>query len=121
VSTPLTSNDVALQLAKLSRQLDELVQEIGRAEIAAVNAREDFTLAHSKAFLSAKGPMDIRKHQAIEDTHTHRLAAELAEASVRGLRRQIDSVRLRSASMWAGLLGAALRAETSLAGSGVAP
>lgn len=115
MTQPLTASDVAAHLAKLARQLDELVQEIGRAEVAAVNAREDFTLAHSRAFLQAKGPMDIRKHQAIEDTHTHRLAAELAEATVRGLRRQIDSVKVRIDVGRS--VGAAMRAEVSLAGS----
>jgi len=110
----LTANDVALQLAKLSRQLDELVHEIGRAEVAAVNAREDYTLALSKAFLRAEGPMDVRKHQSIETTHTERLAAETAEAVVRGLRRQIDTVRVRIDVGRS--VGAAVRSEISLAG-----
>ena len=110
----LTANDVALQLAKLSRQLDELVREIGQAEIAAVNAREDYTLVLSKAFLRAEGPMDVRKHVAIEATHRERLAAETAEAVVRGLRRQIESVRVRIDVGRS--VGAAVRSEISLAG-----
>ena len=113
MTQPLTATEVAAQLAKLSRQLDELVQEIGRAEIEAVNAREDFTLAHSKAFLRTEGAMDIRKHVAIESTHPQRLAAELAEATVRGLRRQIDSVKVRIDVGRS--VGAAMRAEVSLA------
>lgn len=119
MSAPLTASDVAAHLAKLSRQLDELVQEIGRAEITAVNAREDYTLALSTAFLRAEGAMDIRKHVSIESTHQQRLAAELAEATVRGLRRQIDSVRMRVDVGRS--LGAAIRAETGLAGAGMAP
>lgn len=114
MSGVLTSNDVALQLARLARQLDELVQEIGRAEIDAVNAREDFTLALSQAFLRAEGPMDIRKHLSIEATHVERLAAETAEAVVRGLRRQIDTVRVRIDVGRS--VGAALRSEISLVG-----
>lgn len=117
MSVPLTAAAVSEHLAKLSRQLDDLVQQIDTAEKEAVNAREDYTLAHSRAFLAAEGPMDVRKHTAIEQTHTERLAAELAEATVRGLRRQLDSVRVRidvGRSM-----GAALRAEVSLAGSAV--
>lgn len=111
--------DVAAQLAKLSRQLDELVQEIGRAEHAAVNVREDYTLAHSRAFLAADGPMDVRKHVAIEATHVERLAAETAEAVVRGLRRQIESAKLRIDVGRS--LNAAVRAEAALSGSGVTP
>lgn len=114
MTAPLTSNDVALQLARLSRQLDELVRQVGEAEVHAVNAREDFTLAHSQAFLRAEGPMDVRKHLAIEATHVQRLAAELAEATVRGLRRQIDSTRVRIDVGRS--VGAAVRSEMGLAG-----
>lgn len=114
MSGPLTSNDVALQLARLARSLDALIASIGQAETDAVNAREDYTLALSKAFLRAEGPMDVRKHQSIADTHTERLAAETAEALVRGLRRQIDSVRVRVEIGRS--LGAAIRAEVGLAG-----
>lgn len=113
MSGPLTSTDVATQLAKLSRQLDELVHAIGAAEVDAVNAREDHTLAHAKAFLRAEGPMDVRKQLAIESTHDERLAAELAEATVRGLRRQIESTRIRIDVGRS--VGAALRAEVGLA------
>ena len=119
MSDVLTSTDVATQLAKLSRQLDELVQEIGRADIVAVNAREDHTLALSRAFLQAEGAMDVRKHVSIEATHMQRLAAELAEATVRGLRRSIDSVRVRIDVGRS--VGAAMRAETALASAAGAP
>lgn len=114
MTAPLTSNDIAAHLATLSRQLDALVQDIGSAETAAVNAREDYTLALSKAFLRAEGAMDIRKHVSIEATHSERLAAELAEATVRGLRRSIDSVRVRIDVGRS--VGAATRAEMGLAG-----
>lgn len=114
MTAPLTSSDIASQLASLSRQLDSLVREIGEAETAAVNAREDYTLSLSKAFLSAEGAMDVRKHTSIEATHVERLAAELAEAKVRGLRRQIESVKLRVDVGRS--LGAALRAETGIVG-----
>jgi hypothetical protein len=119
VSAPLTANDVAAQLAKLARQLDDLVRAIGHAETEAVNRREDYTLALSRAFLRAEGAMDVRKHQSIADTHAERLAAETAEALVRGLRRQIDSTRIRVDIGRS--LGAALRAEIGLAGAGGAP
>lgn len=119
MSAPLTANEVASHLAKLARQLDDLVREIGQAEIVAVNAREDHTLALSKAFLRAEGAMDIRKHVSIEATHLERLAAELAEATVRGLRRSIDSVRVRIDVGRS--VGAALRSEMSLASAAGAP
>ena len=117
MNDPMTASDVALQLAKLARQLDDLVRQIGRAETDAVNKREDYTLAHAKAFLAAQGAMDVRKQVAIEQTHVERLAAETAEAVVRGLRRQIDTVRVRIDVGRS--LGAAVRAEISLASNGV--
>lgn len=113
----LTSSQIAEQLAKLSKLLDELVSTIAAAEALAVDAREDYTLAHSKAFLRAEGPMDVRKHAAIVATHDERLQAEVAEATVRGLRRQIDSVKMRVDVGRS--LGAALRAEVGIAGSAV--
>lgn len=113
MTAPLTSSDVAAHLASLSRQLDSLVREIADAERAAVNAREDYTLAQARAFLSAEGAMDVRKYGSIEATHGERLAAELAEATVRGLRRSIDSTRIRIDVGRS--VGAALRAEVGLA------
>lgn len=115
----LTPNAVAKQLAQLARQLDDLVDAIDDAEKRAVNAREDFTMSYAAAFLSAEGSMDIRRHLATERTHDTRLAAELAEQLVKGIRRQIDSVRIRIDVGRS--LGAALRAEASLAGSGYQP
>jgi len=110
----MTPNDVVLHLTRLAEELRNLV-----GEIEAVNAREDFTPALSKAFLTATGAMDMRKHHSVVATHVERIAAELAEARVRGLRRQIDSVKVRidiGRSM-----GTTLRSEISLAGRGDAP
>lgn len=116
MNRPLTSNDVAHQLANLARDLDALVKQLDAAEREAVNKREDHTLALSRAFLTAQGPMDIRKHQSIADTHEQRLAAELAEATVRGIRRQIDSIKVRIDVGRS--VGAAVRTEINLAGVG---
>lgn len=112
----LTAAGVSEHLAALGRELDRLIKQIAEAETAAVNAREDFTLAHAQAFLRAEGAMDVRKYTAIEATHVQRIAAELAEAEVRGLRRSIESVRVRIDVGRS--VGAAMRAEVSLAGSG---
>ena len=110
----LTPNSVVSQLAELGRALDKGVDALEKAETAAVNAREDYTLALSKAFLRAEGAMDFRKHKAIEQTHDERLAAETAEAVVRGLRRQIDSIKTRIDIGRS--VGVALRAEIDLTG-----
>lgn len=111
----LTPNSVAKQLAELGRELDRAVASLEAAEIEAVNLREDYTLAQSQAFLRAEGAMDFRKHKAIEATHSERLAAETAEAVVRGLRRQIDSIKTRIDIGRS--VGVALRAEIDLSGA----
>lgn len=92
---PLTPNAVAAQLVELSRKLDQLVQAMDSAELDALHKREDYTVAHSEAFLAAEGPVDRRKHRAIIDTHAERLAAELAEREAKRLQRQIDAVKKR--------------------------
>lgn len=112
MSEMLTPNGVVQQLLSLARELAELSEGMDQLEIDAVNAREDFTMAHAQAFLGAEGAMDIRRYTAVEATHHERLAAETAEALVRGRKRQLDTLRVRvevgrSAA-------AALRAEMSL-------
>lgn len=111
----MTPNDVVMQLAQLSRDLDATVRSLDIADRQAVNSREDYTLSYAKAFLAADGAMDVRRYQATVDTHAERLAAEAAEQVVRGLRRQVESIKVRidvgrSAS-------SALKAELSLAGA----
>jgi len=110
----LTAHQVAENLQKLALKLDELVDQIDQAEKAAVNAREDYTMAYAKEFLAADGSMDVRRYKATEATHAERIAAELAEQTVKGLRRQIESVRMRIDVGRS--LGAAIRAEAGLAG-----
>jgi hypothetical protein len=119
MSEQLTPSLVASNLAKLARQLDDLVAAIDDAEVRAVNSREDYTMAYARAFLTSEGSMDVRRHLATEGTHDTRLAAELAEQLVKGIRRQIDSTRIRIDVGRS--LGAALRAEAGLAGSGYQP
>jgi hypothetical protein len=91
----MTPNSVALALAQLGRDLDATVKSLDVADRQAVTAREDFTVAYARAFLKADGAMDVRRYQATVDTHAERLAAEAAEQVVRGLRRQVESIKVR--------------------------
>lgn len=107
--TPLTVTQNLLQLA---RELADLSSGLNDLEQTAVEKREDYTLALSKAYLCAEGPVEQRKHEAIVATHAERLSAETAEALVRGRKRQLDTLKVRidvgrSAA-------AALRAEIDL-------
>ena len=116
MNQPLNAHEIAKQLAERSRELDEVVSQLDEAEREAINRREDHTQAYAKAFLAAQGAMDIRRHIATENTHESRLAAELAEQHVRALNRQVQSVRTRIDV--GRTLGATVRAEVSLGGSG---
>lgn len=109
-----TANDVALHLASLARDLDAAVRTLNTADADSVRRREDFTLAYARAFLRSEGAMEVRKQIATEQTSAERLAAEVADQIVRGLRRQVDALRIRIDVGRS--LGAAVRAEAALAG-----
>lgn len=119
MSGQITPNGVALQLGQLARDLDDVTKELNEADRDSVTLREDYTLAYARAFLRAEGAMEARKQIAIELTTGERLAAEAADQVVRGLRRQIDTLKVRIDVGRS--VGTAMRAELSLAGSGVTP
>ena len=108
----ITPNDVVSGLLNLARELAELSTGLEKLERDAVESREDFTLTYSTAYLKADGTVEERKHRAVMQTSDERIKADLAEALVRGRKRQLDTLRVRidvgrSAA-------AALRAEMNL-------
>lgn len=114
---PQTGNDVVLGLTKLSRRLEDVTNALNEKDEEATRKRAAHTLANSEAFMRAEGSMDIRKHKAIIETHDLRFAAELAEMEVRGLNRSSKTLMARidvGRSM-----GAAVRSDASIAGSGI--
>lgn len=115
----LTPGQIAAELAKLARELAGTVAAIEAAERESVQKRAGFDLAFSQEFLKAEGSMDVRKHQAVVATHRLRLDADMADAVVRHLRRQIDAVKVRIDTGRS--VGAAVRAEMQLAGSEEGP
>lgn len=115
-AVPQNSNEVVVHLGSLSRQLDETTQQLNEADVAAVNSRETAKLAEAKAFLAAEGSVDARKNQAIVQTHDVRLAADVADALVRGLIRTVRT--LQSRIDVGRTYGATLRSEIALSGSG---
>src|SRR5262245_2484585 len=117
MTAPMTPNDVAAQLAKLARDLDETVRVIHAADREAVELRAAADLAYSRSFMAAGGSMELRKHYALEATHDQRLAADVAEEVVRHLRRRIDALRIRIEVGRS--VGAAIRTELNLAQMGV--
>jgi hypothetical protein len=111
----LTPQSVTNRLRQLDQELGGVVAALESAENDAILKRGAFDLAHSKAFLSAQGSMDLRKHQALVDTHELRMAADVADAVVRHLRRRIDQIKT---SIECGRsMNSALKAEIGLVGA----
>lgn len=119
MSGQMTANDIALNLAQLARDLDSAVATLQTAERDAVEKRAAADLALSRAFMGAQGSMDLRKHQAVVETHQARLDADVADALVRHLRRRIDALKTRIDVGRS--LGAAIRAEVALGQAGYEP
>lgn len=114
MKVPENTNEVALNLAKLSRRLDEVKDELNRADMDHVYKRESAKLAEAHAYLEAEGSIEARKKQTDVATHEVRLAAEVAEATVRGLARTMKT--LQSRIDVGRTLGAGIRAEASMTG-----
>lgn len=103
-----------MQLAALARDLDQTVKALEQADRDATGKRAAFDLAFSRAFLSADGSVDARKHQAVIQAHRLREDADVADAVVRHLRRRIDALKTRIDVGRS--FASALKAELSLAG-----
>ncbi|MEU7980525.1 hypothetical protein AB0B63_18575 [Micromonospora sp. NPDC049081] len=119
MSAPANATDVARQLAKLSLDLDATVEQLEVADRDATEKRAASELAFSRAFMSAEGSVETRKHLAVIATHDIRLETEVADALVRHLRRRVDAIKTRIEVGRS--YGAAIRAEVALAGSGMTP
>ena len=94
MTTP-TANDVVLLLARLGRELDAKQGEISRLDEEAVRLRSRYEITLSRAFLTAEGPMDVRKHQSIIDAAAYKLDAEIADQKLRAARESIRVLRDR--------------------------
>jgi len=117
MSAPATATDVALQLARLARDLDDTVHQMQEADQDATAKRAAFDLAFSRAFIAAQGSVETRKHLAVVDTHQARLEAEVADALVRHLRRRVDAIKTRIDVGRS--YSAAIRAEITLGNTGM--
>lgn len=118
-AAPANATEVALQLARLARELDDTVRALESADRESVEKRAAFDLAFSRAFLSAEGSIDGRKHQATVATYDQRVSADVADTVVRHLRRRVDAIKTRIDVGRS--YGAAVRAEIALGNAGGEP
>lgn len=91
----ITPTTAVLELARLSRQLDEAGYRIKDAELEAVRAKHEYTVEKAKEFLKSEGSVQAREATALIATETLRLASELAEAELRILRSDIRVIEGR--------------------------
>lgn len=115
--TPQTTNEVGLALAKLGRDLDSCKDRLNDADMEATIAQETRKVEEAKALVAAEGRTgEERKAQATIATHEIRLDAEVKDAIVRGLVREMKT--LQSRIDVGRTLGAGIRKETELGGYG---
>jgi hypothetical protein len=119
MTNPSTATDVAANLARIARQLDQAVTDLRTLDEEAVRACSRFEVTFAKSFLQHEGAMDVRKQQAIIETEKEKFDAEIADQRVRSQRALIDSLKVRIDVGRS--YGTALRSEIALAGSGIAP
>lgn len=112
-------NDIAARLMDLSRLLDRATTTIEDLDADAVRKRHDYELNFSKAFLNSTGSVDARKHHAVIETEHEKLAAEVADAALRACKTRIATLKVQIDTGRS--LSSAIKAELSLAGSGVTP
>lgn len=95
MTEPLSLNRIASHLAALAGDLSTTVKQLEQVDRDLVEKRGAYDLAYSRAFLAAAGSVDARKHKAVIDTHDQRMAADLADAMVRHLKRRVDEIKTR--------------------------
>jgi hypothetical protein len=119
MSAPPDLARIADRLGALSRDLDKQTDDAEQLDRAAVELQHDYLIAYARAFLSAEGAMDVRKQKAVLETAQKRLDAEIAEAKLRACKSRISTIKVQIDTGRS--LGAAVRAEVSLAGNGMQP
>ena len=94
--TDVTPTTAVLELAKLSRLLDDAGYRLKEAERKAVNTEHAYRVAKAKALLAVQdGTVPEREAQALLRVDAERLAAKLAEAELRILRSDIRILEAR--------------------------
>lgn len=110
---------VAQHLGDLALELDRLVKAIGEEDQIATVQREQYLRAYAKVWRDTTGSVEFRKQTAMSFTAEERMAAEMADCTVRDLRRKIDALRVRIDVGRS--YGAAVRAEVELVKSPMSP
>ena len=110
----ITPNSAVMEMARLSRQLDELGFRLKAAEREAVNTEHRYRVEKAKALLAVdEGTVPEREAKSLLAVESERLAAKLAVAELSILRREIQIAETRI-DVGRSVVGV-LRMEASLA------
>ena len=110
----ITPNSAVMEMARLSRQLDELGFRLKAAEREAVNTEHRYRVEKAKALLAVdEGTVPEREAKSLLAVESERLAAKLAAAELSILRREIQIAETRI-DVGRSVVGV-LRMEASLA------
>ena len=92
----ITPNSAVMEMARLSRQLDELGFRLKAAEREAVNTEHAYRVAKAKALLAVdEGTVPEREAKSLLATQEQRLAAKLAAGELSILRKEIQIAETR--------------------------
>ena len=110
----ITPNSAVMEMARLSRQLDELGFRLKAAEREAVKTEHRYRVEKAKALLAVdEGTVPEREAKSLLAVESERLAAKLAAAELSILRREIQIAETRI-DVGRSVVGV-LRMEASLA------
>lgn len=105
----MTPNEIAQQLAELSRELSTATADIETIDRAHVTAKCAHEVAYARAFLKSEGSMEVRKQLAVIETEDSKFASEIAGQRLRSAQERLREIRSRLDVGRS--LGAAVRSE----------
>lgn len=88
----LSPNEIAKRLIVLGRHLYAKVAELRTLGEVVANAKKDAKVAYAQAFLSAEGPMDIRKQEAELAAADARLRVDIAEQELSACKEALKAI-----------------------------
>lgn len=113
----LTPNEIALELAQIGRQINQATEDLRIQDEEAVRARRRFEVEYAREFLSAEGPMEVKKQKAILATSDKKLDAEISDQKLRAIRSRLQELRDRLEIGRS--LGATIRSEWAATSSNI--
>lgn len=108
----VTPTSAVMELAKLSRLLDNLGEKLREAERKAVDREHTYRVEKAKALLAQDGTVQEREAKALLAVDAERLSAKLAESELRIIRSDIRILETRM-DVGRSVVGV-LRAEASV-------